>query len=453
MRTSRRFFLGAGAAGAVALGTAGCGAQGAVKGSAGARTAGGGSASAASCVSASALAGADQGASASASASPGADQSTAADSPGQAASDAPGSTGPTAPAADPSSAAPSPGAPDTPEYAPVTGEGLVATGVDDTETIERAIREGLTLGEGAFVYKGSGIDVNAPVLRGLGAGRTFITIDSDCLIDSNQQWSSLFIEGISFTGGRAVIRNRYRGANVTTIHVVRNCRFVSYKENAICHASSDMPYWKITQNYFSAADSTNSIAVALSGLTDGSTVSDNAFVNNRVHIKLDHGGNNTHIQNNDFVQSAPGTNRIAVWIVPGDQKANAGSGLLIDANKFGNEFADASDLRIAYLDQNGDDFSRAMPSGSVSGGYISGHTITGCNFAGNDNGYEGAVVSATPNITDCYIGPITISGASPNCVLAFRQPPSGDIRTKIGPVQGVEGIVFCNAGDIITRIG
>lgn len=453
MKTSRRFFLGAGAAGAVALGTAGCGTQNSPTRSGAGEGAASPGSSAPSGVPG--LSASDAGSPAGQE-SAGLEQSAPAtdtDAPDPGATDAQPGGEQSAEAPESSEPATTPGAPDEPEYAPVTGEGLTATGVDDTETIERAVREGLTLGEGAFVYRGSGIDVSSPVLRGLGAGRTFITIDSDYLIDSDQQWGSLFVEGISFTGGRAVIRNRYRGANVTTMHVVRNCRFVGYEENAICHASSDMPYWKITQNYFSAASSENSIAVALPGLTDGTTISDNAFVNNRVHIKLGRGGNNAHIQNNDFVQTSSGTNRVAVWIVPGDKAVNAGSGLLVDANKFGNEFADSSDLRIAYLDQDGDDFARAMPSDAISSGYIAGHTITGCNFAGNSGGYEGAVVSATPNILDCYIGPITISGGSPDCVLAFRQSPSETIRTKIGPVQGVEDIVFCNAGDIVTRIG
>ncbi|WP_316667500.1 hypothetical protein [uncultured Propionibacterium sp.] len=441
MKASRRFFLGAGAAGAVALGTAGCGTQDPPVRSVDGATSSG------SCIGSSGLV-VSSGTPITPVASPATSDPTTSGS-GPAASD-PGSA-----SVDPTAASSTePGAPSEPEYAPVTGEGLVATGVDDTDTIERAVREGLTLGEGAFVYRGSGIDVASPVLRGLGAGRTFITIDSDYLIDSDRQWSSLFVEGVSFTGGRAVIRNRYRGANVTTMHVVRNCRFVGYEENAICHASSDMPYWKITQNYFAAAGSEHSIAVALPGLTDGTTISDNAFVNNRVHIKLGRGGNNTHIQNNDFIQTASGTSRVAVWIVPGDRTVNAGSGLLVDANKFGNEFADSSDLRIAYLDQDGDDFSRAMPSSAISSGYISGHTITGCNFAGNGDGYEGAVVSATPNVTDCYIGPITISGGVPSCVLAFRRSPSEAIRTKIGPVQSAEDVAFCNAGDdIVTKIG
>lgn len=70
----------------------------------------------------------------------------------------------------------------------------------------------------------------------------------------------------------------------------------------IADNSKDQPYWKIERNIFMANNYATSMGIALSGLTDASTIANNSFRANRVHIKLARGGNNTYVYDCDFLK-------------------------------------------------------------------------------------------------------------------------------------------------------
>ena len=98
------------------------------------------------------------------------------------------------------------------------------------------------------------------------------------------------------------MRNRFKKSNVTDYHTVSDCAFIDYSGASISTNSVDDPYWKIERNIFMGSNYRASMGVALSGLTDGTTIADNAFLANRVHVKLGRGGNNTYIHNCDFLR-------------------------------------------------------------------------------------------------------------------------------------------------------
>lgn len=278
----------------------------------------------------------------------------------------------------------------------------------------------------------------------VGAGRESVTIavaPGHYFLDSNQLWAGLRVEGMVFRGGSGAIRNRYAGSNVTTFLDVADCEFRDYDTCAISSNSSDGPFWRIRQNLFSAANQTTAIGVALNGLTDATVIADNEWQRNLVDIKLALGGNNAYVRGNDFVHygaAEAGLSRASIWIVPNPSPVNAGAGLLVEGNKFGNEKLGPDDKRILYADElPGDTFGERLPNLDVdSSGYITGHTF-------RDNLVNGGaavpvVYSTTPNLRSSIYGPITLAGTEPSAVVEFRTPPTGcgpEAATNVlGPV-------------------
>jgi hypothetical protein len=306
--------------------------------------------------------------------------------------------------------------------------GAVGDGkADDTAAVRAAAATGRTVFFPAGVYRGAfDLDVASPRL--LGAGRNDVTIlveDGHFLVDSNQKWSMTRVEQLTVTGGQGALRNRYAKDNVTSPHVVLDCAFYDYTGTAISTDSGDMPLWRIERCVFRAADHATAMGIALNGLTDTNTVQRCEFQSNLVHIKLGHGGNNTYVSNNDFVQYAPpedGVRRTVVWVVPAREPTNSGAGLTISDNKFGNENQGQSDLRIAYADEGpGDHFGDRLPDyGSDSTGYITGHTIRGGLVAGAVR--LPVIYSTTPFTQGCTVTNVVFAGSLPSYVFQLRTP-------------------------------
>lgn len=246
-------------------------------------------------------------------------------------------------------------------------------------------------------------------------------------IDANRNWTQLFIAGLTFDGGDGAIRNRYTSTNVTYIHRVLDCRFLNYAKAAISHDSSDMPLWKIERCDFNATNRTTSIGIALDGLTDLCSIVDCEFQDNRIHIKLGAGGNNAKIQNCDFVQynaMTASNPRAMIWVVPQTSATNAGAGLDISDNKFGNENIDAADFRILYADEgSGTNFGDRLPDTTVdSTGFVVHHTIRH-NLLNNDSGFQNPFIYAcmSPDkVRSLTIDGLNVAGGRPDYLLKFR---------------------------------
>lgn len=301
-----------------------------------------------------------------------------------------------------------------------------AGGADPTQTRDSAdaIRAAANSGKpvylppGRYIYRGPGIDHQNPVVVGAGQGSTTVSLGSDSyFIDSDQRWNWLELAGIRFDGGVGHVRNRFPGANVADLHQIHDCAFVGYTGCSISSNSIDHPYWKIKNNIFHGGGYVGTMGIALSGLSDGTTISDNEFLANRVHIKLSDGGNNTYIQNNDFLRFGPpeGLPRIDVWFVPAPSDTNAGGGMVITRCKFGNENLDRSDHRIIYADeQDGPLIADRWPIlGAPSPNWIAGHTISEVFVNGIGDAVKIPLIrSTTSNVVGGRYGPITLAGSS-----------------------------------------
>ncbi|WP_138247694.1 glycosyl hydrolase family 28-related protein [Mycolicibacterium phocaicum] len=321
---------------------------------------------------------------------------------------------------------------------------------DSGPAIRAAVATGkpVYLPPGAYLYSGPGIDHHSPVIVGAGQGSTTVTLSPDThFIDSNQRWLRLNLTGIRFNGGIGHVRNRYRDSNVNDFHVVSDCAFIGYSGCSISTNSVDNPYWKINRNIFRAANFGTSMGIALSGLTDGTSIADNSFLSNRVHIKLCEGGNNTYITNNDFLRFGPpeGFPRTDVWFVPAQTDVNAGGGMVLSRCKFGNENLDSHDHHIVYADESSGDWNggRWPLLEQASARWITGHTITDVYSNGiGDNARIPLIRSTTSNIVGGSYGPITQGGNSGASILSTIEPlRDNGISNRFGPLLRANSIL------------
>lgn len=345
----------------------------------------------------------------------------------------------------------------------VATDPVYAGGADPTWTRDSApaIRAAAASGApvylppGSYRFGGPGIDSRAPTIIGAGQGFTTVSLDhGSYFVDSSQPWSRLTLSGIRFDGGAGHVRNTSGLSNVTDIHRVSDCAFINYSGCSISHNSTDHPYWKIERNIFRAANYTSSMGIALSGLTDGTTIADNAFLMNRVHVKLAHGGNNAYIYNNDFLRFGPpaGQPRIDVWFVPAPSDVNAGGGMVLTRCKFGNENLDAHDLRVVYADEvPGTEAAARWPVlDAPSEGWIAGHSITLVfNNGIGDSALIPMVRSTTSNIVGGYYGPVTQAGNNGSPILSSINPLRGNGESNVvGPLLRAHN-VFTGQPDLV----
>lgn len=314
---------------------------------------------------------------------------------------------------------------------------------DSSSAIRAAVASGkpVYIPPGDYIFLGPGIDHRAPFIVGAGQGATTISLGPDTIfIDSNQLWTRLTLRGIRFNGGKGHVRNRFESANSTDYHTITDCAFIDYSGASISNNSVDQPYWKIERNIFRANNFATSMGIALSGLTDGSTIANNAFLANRVHVKLARGGNNTYIYNCDFLRFGPpeGFPRTDVWFTLTPDEVNLGTGMVLTRCKFGNEFLDEQDYRIVYADEAaGPTNDERWPRMDVaSPNWIGGHAV--CNVVSigiGDSALIPLIRSTTPNIVGSTYGPITQAGNTGAPILSVSQPLlNGGQGNHFGPL-------------------
>lgn len=321
------------------------------------------------------------------------------------------------------------------DYAVVTDPSF-SGGADPTATRDSsdAIRAAVASGKpvyippGSYIYHGPGIDHRAPFIVGAGQGATTIGLGADTtFIDSNQLWERFTLRGIRFDGGAGHVRNRFDSTNVTDYHTVSDCAFIGYRVASISNNSPDHPYWKIERNIFHSDNYRTSMGIALSGLTDGTSISNNAFLANRVHIKVGRGGNNTYIHNNDFLRfgDPEGSPRIDVWFTLSPSDTDCGAGMVLTQCKFGNEFLTPQDYKIVYADETEGDMNheRWPQLANESANWIGGHTVTNVFTNGiGDSALIPLVRSTTSNIVGCTYGPVTLAGNAGAPILSTIKP-------------------------------
>lgn len=337
---------------------------------------------------------------------------------------------------------------------------------DDTAAIEsawRASNGNIYLPAGDYVYTGAGLPYRANEEAVLGDGPNITNImlaGGSRFLNHSTAVRSFRMSGLRTIGGAGAFRSTFTGNAVAYPIVFEDCIFQGYTATAIEHNANDSPYWKINRCVFDAANFTTTMGVALSGLTDGTMISDCEFLKNRVHVKLRNGGGNGHIHNCDLIRFGPseGEPRIGVWLVPTDSAA-IGRGFTCEISKFGPENTEAGDIHILYANElpgttNGERFPDLVTVNTTSG--IENHTVRSCSFGANRAGVK-PIYSMVSRIMDSRYQELDFAGVIPDYVLEYAQPPApGHINPNtVGPVYantriGSAPVKASNAENTIT---
>lgn len=315
--------------------------------------------------------------------------------------------------------------------------GALGNGVfDDTQYIDKALdsvsqtAKCLFFPRGSYKYNGAGHPFSGTRLFIIGEGRESTQIimgDNSRLIDTNTAKVALNISGLQFAGGLGAFRSRFSGVDVSYYKFVKDNIFINYSACAFEVNATDSPYWSVTGNVFRGINSTTTMGLALNRWSDKSIVSGNAFIKNRIHLKMRSAGQNVSVQKNDFIQfeKGDGTSRASVWLVPGDS-VNDGHGCNINNNKFGLENLEPNDFRVLYAPEiSAESNGLSMPNISQdSSEYVFGASITENTFLGSDRSSPSIVYSTTPNLRGSLIRDNQIQYNQPKMIIEYRTAPS-----------------------------
>lgn len=309
---------------------------------------------------------------------------------------------------------------------------------DDTSAINRALDAASTTSKklivtsGSYVYNGTGHPFSGLrcFIEGGGPEATqFVLGANSRLIDTNTAKVALEITGLQFANGLGAFRSRFAGVDVSYQKLISNNVFIGYTACAIDLNAQDCPYWKIQENTFRAANSINTIGIALSRWADVSLIKGNAFLTNRIHLKMRTAGQCVSVESNDFIQfeAGNGTPRISIWLVPGN--TNEGHGCRISGgNKFGLENLQATDYRIVYAPElSAASNGLAMPNlAADTAEYVFGATITENVFCGSDLSSPSIVYSTTPYLRCLAVTENQLQYNTPKFLLEYRSVPSAN---------------------------
>lgn len=244
---------------------------------------------------------------------------------------------------------------------------------------------------GDYVYNGEGLapaagKSNIFRIAGDGSEVTRIQLGSASWFIRQSASAGFSLSGIHFYGGYGAVKFTGSGKSVVRFCMIENCVFSEYAKAAISHLSQDWPYFKIRNNLFRGRADSDTIGIVISGYSANSEITNNDFQCNKYHIKLrtvvlpetDNGpATPISIYNNGFIRYPHKTTLCwDIWFVPNAETAkNAGRGILLFMNKFGNESIKAGESRILVADEepsSGADGSEYSHRASPSTGYLSG---------------------------------------------------------------------------------
>ena len=323
--------------------------------------------------------------------------------------------------------------------------GVVTSSPSDQYDISQSV---LLLPPGTVRYAGTGFtDTSAPdfsgrfSVRGSHQGASEIRLaDGVRLFDFGTAPLTRFeLSDFQVRGGIGLFRHMRTSDNVFGDMAFRRLVLRSYSGCAIEYNSQNMPYVLIEQNVFRAKDTLASIGIALSGIANGSRIQGNRFLLNRVHLKMQRGGNDVYVNENDFLRfSTDRTNGpcVDIWMVPSPDYGGLGAGAgthITRSNKLGNENFQTGDFKILAADEaaggtsNGDKFPAAT---TQSSGYIEGINVYPAIY-GASTAVRSPIFSTTYNVQGCDIA-ITQRGHSslPDYVLEFLNPTSAPLDPR-----------------------
>lgn len=295
-----------------------------------------------------------------------------------------------------------------------------------------------------YIYNGSGLDNGTVRSGGIigaepGVCKVTITQDTASLFKPSQRYDRFIAKDFSVLGGFGLYRNTNTGPQVARRIKFDNVEFSDYVGCAIASETNDSPYLTVTRCYFNARDYATSMGISWAGHNDNMFLAANAFVRNRISVKLvwdettGKAPANGYIVDNDFIRFSPhsGTDPHAInlWIVPTPATNNVGN-IYIDGNKFGSENLIAGDLWVLFADElSGSDHATRFPdestssTGSVFGIMIGSHnTIADSGTAGSPV-VDALVYSTTTDVRHCEFAGCS-RGAPPLYLLKLKDNPA-----------------------------
>jgi hypothetical protein len=315
--------------------------------------------------------------------------------------------------------------------------GVVASSPSDQYDISRST---LVLPSGSIIYDGTGLTdtgitgfAGRFAIRGAHNGTSEIRLSNSNgrLIDIASAALTRFeLADFQVRGGKGLFRHQRTADNVFGDMTFRRLVLRSYTGAAIEYNSQNMPYVKIQDCVFRGADTLTTMGIALSGIANGSVITNNHFMLNRVHVKLRRAGNDVYFDGNDFLRfSTDRTNGPCtdLWLVPSTDFGGLGAGAgthLTRSNKFGNENFLSGDFKILLADEGSGSTNGAQfpATGADSTGYIEGLTVHAAMY-GAASAVRSPIYSTTPNVFGCDIDILHRGGDSlPAQIVELRTP-------------------------------
>lgn len=287
-------------------------------------------------------------------------------------------------------------------------------------------------------YNGTGLSClsgGSAVILGAGRNLSRVTLGaSSRLFDTALEVDHFHMEGLWVEGGLGGFRSTFAGSNSSDNQfLIIDCVFSGYTACAVETNSPDWPWIRLVRNQFYGSSAQTSIGVALTGWLDGGAVADNSFWDNRVGLKLGVSGGqgpapNFAVARNNFMRIRPpagGVPRVDVWVVPNPSGyANAGTGLIFDGDRFGNESLAAGDYRVLVADEGAGatNAARFPVLDADSAGFFSGVAFRQSSVYNDANAIPW-LYSTTPNLAANSFNIIT-NGIYPAYLVQFRTPPT-----------------------------
>jgi len=207
---------------------------------------------------------------------------------------------------------------------------------------------------GAYVIRAGGLAQSGGFVAWFGetGASSIVMATSDYFLTLHGKIAGTDVRGLTFLGGKGAFRFTHQGENVAGPQSFADCVFRGYTDCAIGNNAIDHPYLKISRCVFHSANSERAIGVAWGGFVDQLAIENCSFLLNAYHIKIGPRlSGDASITGNDFISFAPGVRKADIWIVPSDSNVNAGPGLAILRNKFGNENTLTGDTRILVANE------------------------------------------------------------------------------------------------------
>lgn len=290
--------------------------------------------------------------------------------------------------------------------------GRVTSSPTDQYDISRST---LLLPPGSITYSGTGLTdagitgfAGRFAIRGAHCGTSEVRLSNAAgrLVDIASAALTRFeLADFQVRGGAGLFRHQRTADNIFGDLAFRRLVLRAYTGCAIEWNSQNMPYVIVDGCVFRGADTLTTMGVALSGIANGSRITGNRFLLNRVHVKLRRGGNDVYLDGNDWLRfvtdrtNGPCTD---LWLVPSPDYPGNGAGAgthITRSNKFGNENFLTGDYKILVADEaTGANNGVQWPdTTTASAGYVEGITAHPTIY-GASTALRSPIYSTCPNL-------------------------------------------------------